>query len=57
MQYLVAIQYLEISGIVPSPEDISIFRPGLMKSYHMEPGNNVPIRTRVYSMLGTEKLR
>jgi hypothetical protein len=49
MKYLVAIQYLEISGIVPSPEEISAL------SYHMEPGNNVPIRTRVYSMLGTEK--
>jgi hypothetical protein len=33
------------------------FRPGLMKSNHIEPGKNVPVRTRGYSRLRTAKLR
>jgi hypothetical protein len=33
------------------------FHPGLMKSNHIDPRKNVPIRTRGYSWLRTAKLR
>jgi hypothetical protein len=44
--------FLKVSGIVPSLD-----RPGIIKSNHIEPGKNVPIRTRGYSRLRTTKLR
>jgi hypothetical protein len=49
--------FLKISGIVPSLDPKRFPRPRLMKSNLIEPGKNVPVRTRGYSRLRIAKLR
>jgi hypothetical protein len=40
--------FLEISGSVPSPQTGRDFRPGLMNSYHMEPGTMFRLEQGVF---------